>query len=59
MLIAKRTVLRRSSGRIEFLIQKQNMVCDTKNEILIDSLTLSSAFTKIFSFCSLFQRIVT
>ena len=59
MLIAKRTVLRRSSGRIEFLIQKQNMVCDTKNEILIDSLTLSSAFTKIFSLSSLFQRIVT
>ena len=59
VLIAKRTVLRRSSGRIEFLIQKQNMVCDTKNEILIDSLTLSSAFTKIFSLSSLFQRIVT
>ena len=26
VLIAKRTVLRRNSGRIEFLIQKQNII---------------------------------
>ena len=31
VLVAKRTILRRNSARIEFLIQKQNMVFDEKS----------------------------
>ena len=38
VLIAKRTILRRNSGRIEFLIQKQNIVLIQK---MIFSLILS------------------
>ena len=38
VLIAKRTILRRNSGRIEFLIQKQNIVLIQK---MILSLILS------------------
>ena len=32
LLIAKRSVLKRNSDRVEFLIQKQNRVFDAKNE---------------------------
>ena len=38
VLIAKRTILRRNSGRVEFFYIKKNIVFDTKNAILIDSL---------------------
>ena len=59
VLITKKTVFGRNSGRIEFLIQKLNIDCHTENDIFIGSLILPSAFTKILSFSSLFQRIVT